>query len=230
VLVTGQSPLNQLISAEIINDTFYNHIYDMSRLQPCNHVLEIGSSGGEGSTSAFVKGLRENPARPNLYCMEVSRRRFDKLKEVYRDDSFVKCYNFSSVSVAHFPSKSEVEHFYNTLPTNLNKFALKEVLRWLDQDIGYLKDSPAANVDGILRIKEEHKITQFDIVLIDGSEFTGSAEMDAIYGASIVMLDDINGFKNHSNYLRLKKDSNYGLFVEDWNLRNGYAIFKRKIV
>jgi hypothetical protein len=228
MLVTGQSQLNQLISAEVINDAFYNHIYDISRSQPCKHVLEIGSSGGGGSTGAFVKGLRENPARPNLYCMEVSQRRFEKLKEVYRDDTFVKCYNFSSVSVSRFPSRREVEDFYNSVPTNLNKFPLKEVLRWLHQDIGYLKDWPAANIDGILRIKEECKITEFDVVLIDGSEFTGSAEMDVIYGASIMMLDDINGFKNHSNYLRLKHDSNYSLFIEDWKLRNGYAIFKRK--
>ena len=34
-------------------------------------VLEIGSSSGEGSTEAFVRGLRENASRATLFCMGV---------------------------------------------------------------------------------------------------------------------------------------------------------------
>ncbi|MBW2169777.1 MAG: tetratricopeptide repeat protein, partial [Deltaproteobacteria bacterium] len=64
-------------------------------------------------------------------------------------------------------------------------------------------------------------------VLIDGSEFTGKAELDEVYGAKIIMLDDINGYKNYHNYQRLVADKTYELIAENWQVRNGYAAFRR---
>ena len=65
------------------------------------------------------------------------------------------------------------------------------------------------------------------MVLIDGSEFTGKAEMNQVYGARWILLDDICVFKNFENYNRLKNDANYTLYRENLHVRNGYAIFKR---
>jgi hypothetical protein len=61
------SELNRLIPPEIKNDEFYTAIHKIAREEDIKTILEIGSSSGEGSTEAFVIGLRENPNKPILF-------------------------------------------------------------------------------------------------------------------------------------------------------------------
>lgn len=221
------SDLDQLIPPEIKNDQFYKTIYTLSRSLPINTILEIGSSNGQGSTEAFVLGLRKNPHHPSLYCMEVSKTRFEALKNHYKNDPQVLCYNVSSVPVTSFPTEKEVEEFYKNTPTNLNCYPLERVLGWLRQDIEYIQ-SHSVPQNGISIIKKENGIENFDLVLIDGSEFTGVAELNLVYGAKYILLDDINAYKNYINWKRLLVDPNYELYEENLHLRNGYAIFRLK--
>ncbi|MCY7367257.1 MAG: hypothetical protein LH474_03810, partial [Chamaesiphon sp.] len=76
---TSNSELDRLIPPEIKNDDFYAIIQKIAREADIQTVLEIGSSSGGGSTEAYVTGLRDNPNRPILYCMEVSQPRFAEL-------------------------------------------------------------------------------------------------------------------------------------------------------
>lgn len=223
---TDNSSLNQLIPPEIKNDEFYAAIQKLAREENITTVLEIGSSSGEGSTEAFVTGLRDNPNHPTLYCMEVSQTRFAQLQKTYSNDDFVKCYNVSSVSLESFPDEQEIIDFYNSTQTNLNLYPLDVVLSWLQQDIEYVKNSGVAG-DGIKIIKQENNIGIFDLALIDGSEFTGNVELADIYGAKIICLDDIVTFKNYYNHQKLLKDPNYILITENTTIRNGYSIFKK---
>ena len=221
------SQLNSLIAPEIKNDELYNIIQMIASKTKINSILEIGSSSGGGSTEAFVKGIKENPHKPYLYCMEVSQIRFAKLQQTYSYTNFVKCYNLSSIAVENFPKEEEVINFYNKHQTNLNKYPLDEVIRWLNQDIDYVRNSGVSG-NGIKKIKEENNIDYFDLVLIDGSEFTGNVELDEVYGAKIIILDDTNIFKNYEAHQRLLKDEDYILVHQNLNLRNGYSIFKKK--
>ncbi|MEH1992648.1 class I SAM-dependent methyltransferase [Nostoc sp.] len=223
------SELNRLIPAEIKNDEFYAAIQKIAREEDIKTVLEIGSSSGEGSTKAFVTGLRENPNKPTLFCMEISKNRFTELKNNYKNEDFVKCYNMSSIAVKKFPTEKEVVDFYNSLHTNLNIYPLERVLGWLRQDIEYVNNSGVSD-NGIQIIKNQNNIDYFDLVLIDGSEFTGQAELDEVYGAKYLCLDDINTFKNYRSFNRLLSDPDYLLIISNQNIRNGYAIFQRKIV
>ncbi|MEH1904856.1 MAG: class I SAM-dependent methyltransferase [Nostoc sp.] len=223
------SELNRLIPPEIKNDEFYAAIQRIAKEEDIKTVLEIGSSSGEGSTEAFVTGLRENPNKPTLFCMEISKNRFTKLKNNYENDDFVKCYNISSVSVKKFPDEKEIIDFYNSHHTHLNLYPLDRVLGWLRQDIQYVNNSGVSD-NGIKTIKDENNINCFDLVLIDGSEFTGQAELDEVYGANFICLDDITTFKNYQNFNRLLSDSDYILIISNQNIRNGYAIFQRKTV
>ena len=221
------SELDQIIPPEIKDDELYALITELARKPDIKTVLEIGSSAGGGSTEAFVTGLKMNPEKPKLFCMEVSQPRYMALKERYKNESFVLCHNASSVPVSSFPSEREVEIFYRFIPTALNNYPLERVIGWLHQDIDYIKQT-AAPQNGIEIIKKTHGIKTFDIVLIDGSEFLGKAELDAVYGAGIIILDDVNGFKNYHNRLRLLNDSTYELLHENLALRNGYSVFRRK--
>jgi hypothetical protein len=73
----------------------------------------------------------------------------------------------------------------------------------------------------------ENGIAQFGMVLIDGSEFTGRAELDEVYGAQYILLDDIGTFKNFENYERMRRDPAYHTLASNPALRNGFAVFER---
>lgn len=222
----SNSELNQLIPPEIKNDEFYQAIQRIAREENIKTVLEIGSSSGEGSTEAFVTGMRHNPHKPILFCMEVSKARFDELKKRYKHDDFVKVYNLSSVPVESFPDEQEVIDFYANTNNNLKLYPLDRVLSWLQQDIEYVNNSGLSN-NGIKKIKLENNIEVFDLVLIDGSEFTGIAELDEVYGSRFIFLDDIKTFKNYKNHHKLLLDKNYKLIAQNSHIRNGYSIFKK---
>jgi glycosyltransferase involved in cell wall biosynthesis len=220
------SPLNQIIAPEISNDAFHQYIVRLCGDPSVKNVLEIGSSAGQGSTSAFVTGLSAKQGDKKLFCIEVSKVRFKALKDYYKDKEFVNCYNCSSVPLNSFPTPEEIINFYNELQTGLNKYPLKDVLRWLYEDIEYVRNERVLP-NGIEQIKIENNIDFFDLVLIDGSEFTGKPELDEVYGAKHILLDDINTFKNYENHISLLNDDNYQLMFEDRGVRNGFSIFSR---
>lgn len=225
-LFFAESQLDRIIPPEIKNDAFYNAIYRLSQVESISTILEIGSSSGDGSTEAFVLGISKNPSKPTLFCMELSKPRYAALKKRYKNKKFVKCYNVSSVILEDFPQESEIVHFFNNVNSNLIMYGCEQVLGWLRQDIEYVKSSGITQ-SGIDIIKSKNNITHFDMVLIDGSEFTGMAEFKKIYGAKFIFLDDINTFKNYNNYQALLVDPKYKLIEKNKQLRNGYAIFKR---
>lgn len=220
--------LYDVIPPEIKNDAFYELIKRLSANEPLTHVLEIGSSAGGGSTEAFVNGLSRNPTKPSLYCIEVSRARFDILAQTYAKHSFVRCYNLSTLSVAEFPAENEVIAWYNAHPkSHLARWPIETVLTWLRQDIDYVR-SAGVESGAIARIKKDNAVDRFDMVLIDGSEFTGSREYEQVRGARIVLLDDTETFKCHDVREQLLVDPAYEVIVNDPFVRNGYAAFRLK--
>jgi len=225
-LSSSTDEIDRLIPAEIKNDELYAAIERIAREENIKTVLEIGSSSGEGSTKAFVTGIRANPSNPILFCIEASKPRFIELLNRYAKDDFVKCYNVSSVSVEDLPEEREIVEFYNNTRTALNKYPLYQVLGWLRQGREHLRNTGVTE-KGIQKIKRENEIDFFDVVLIDGSEFTGSVELPEVYGAKWLLLDDINTFKNYKNYRSLLADINYTLVEKNLLLRNGYSVFKK---
>jgi hypothetical protein len=215
-----------IIPPEIKNDNFYNLIIKVIQTdKSIKNILEIGASSGDGSTEAFMIGIMDRDVQ--LFSVEVCTERFEILKFRYPNDTNFHPYNVSSISVDSFPSKEKITKFYNTTTTYLNRYDLNLVLGWYDQDIKYVVNNNIQQ-NGIQMIKEQNNIQHFDCVLIDGSEFTGSAELDLVIGAKYIMLDDIYTFKNYEANQRLKNDSRYICLIEDYKTRHGFAIYMLK--
>jgi O-antigen/teichoic acid export membrane protein len=223
--LAGLQGLDAIIAPEIKNDDFYRTIEQLSAAADIQTVVEIGSSSGLGSTEALVQGLRRNPHGPTLFCIEISRARCAQLRARYAGEAFVTGYNVSSVPGEAFVSPEEVTAAYARLPALRKQASLRDVLKWLEWNKGYLRRS-GVRPDGLRFIKRQHDITTFDMVLIDGSEFTGRAELDETYGAKFILLDDVRTLKNEFNYERLRADAFYTLVKENLELRNGYAVFQ----
>lgn len=225
-LLTRRSDLDTVIPPEIIDDTFSAVIRGIVSRAEVETCLEIGSSNGGGSTQAFIEGLIDKKGA-RLACMELSDTRYPQLKAKMAAYPWVYCFNYCSVALHDFARPEEVKEFYDRYPDSpLAAFPLKEVLRWLDQDIRYARERPDRQ-NGITRIKQELNVNAFDAVLIDGCEFTGSAELDLVYGAKYILLDDTRSFKTYGCKVQLSRDLQYELICEDDFCRNGFAAFRR---
>jgi len=218
--------LDYVIPPEIKGDDFYRAIIRVASEPGLGHILEIGASGGAGSTEAFVTGILANADPPVLHCIEVSAPRYDALVKRYADRDFVRCYRVSSVPSESFPSPAEVEEFHRAGASKFSAFPLKQVLGWLEQDIAYVR-SHGIDTAGIQEIRNVNGIDVFGAVLIDGSEFTGVPELGEVYGARFILLDDICTYKNHTNFRTLSNDPAYRLLESSERPRNGYAVFER---
>ncbi|MEK0368729.1 MAG: hypothetical protein QQN62_03875 [Nitrosopumilus sp.] len=203
---------------------FYETIQKIVGYSDVEIILEIGSSSGEGSTQALVSGMRKSSV---LHCLEVSKVRFVELQRRYKDNSNVNTYNVSSILLTDFPSEEEIRIFYQTIKSVFNKYSLERVLGWLKQDIEYIIINNIPD-GGIQQVKKINNTSIFDVILIDGSEFTGKVELDELCGAKYILLDDIRSYKNFENFQRLCVDFRYRLVIENNNERNGFAVFERK--
>jgi hypothetical protein len=220
------SQLDYLIRPEIAGDSFSAIIEEIASTAGVHEILEIGSSAGEGSTAAWVRGALRNRVRPRLHCIEVSSKRHAALVRRWGAEEFVHCHHASSIPIERFPSAAEVERFYKDVPSRLRDFDLATVLGWLQQDIDYLRDY-GLSTPGIAQIKARYAIETFDAVLIDGSEFAGPAELAEVYGARFLLLDDTETFKNWESSRRLQVDASYRVVCADPETRNGFAVFER---
>ncbi len=221
------------IAPEIHGDAFHRSLFELAKRPDLHSFLEIGSSSGEGSTQALVSGIRTRDDRSDvrMFCMEISRARFEELQNNYADDGFVHCYNVSSIPAAAFPGAAEVERFhqvserYRFRPKRRAR-KLTQTLGWLQRDLDYIAESGADGA-GIRLIKQDQGIEFFDFVLIDGSEFTGERDLYEVIGAKVIALDDIRSFKCYNAHRILMADINYRLLEKRPHTRNGFSIFER---
>ena len=218
---------NAAVRGEIREDELSDHIRKVVADPAVGTILEVGSASGAGSTRGFVEGIEHSGSEARLFCIEVVTERFAELAARYEGQGFVRAYNVSSVSEEGFASEEEVRNFYALVPSALNAFSLEVVLGWRASELAYHRSS-GVRPNGIDLIRRENAIDRFDAVLLDGSEFTARAELDLLIGARYVLLDDINSFKNHYNCQRLLVDPGYELLAGSSELRNGYAIFRRR--
>jgi hypothetical protein len=220
--------LDTLLPPQVKNDSFYRAIIKVAATPGVHAILEIGASSGGGSTEALVKGALQNPdGRPAIHSIEVSKARIGAFNDRWKDYTFVRGYNISSVPASSFPTRDDVTLFYREVRSKLRNVRLERVLGWLQQDLDYLAAHPDLDAHGIRRIKEQAGVAVFDAVLIDGSEFTGRADMEDVYGARFLMLDDTRSYKNWENLARLERDPLYRRVKKSRWTRNGWAIFER---
>jgi hypothetical protein len=121
-------------------------------------------------------------------------------------------------------NKMDVLEFYTNQKTNLNQYPLEVVNGWYSE---CFNTAQQFQTNAIEDIHFDHNV-DFNFVLIDGSPFSGEAELRCarpfLADKAIIALDDINDIKNWTNYHKLKGFSK--LLWEDWSVRNGAAIFE----
>jgi len=177
--------------------------------------LEIGGGTGDGSTQCIrtkrLFSIENHPDRIGRHSMNLSARGGVSI-------------NGTATLPKLWMNQLDVAEFYGTNKTTLNQYPLDQVLGWYHECIEFAQPY---STNAIEDIHFEHNV-DFNFVLIDGSPFSGEAELRCVRPflaeRAIIALDDINDIKNLANYNKLK---GFGkLLWEDWSVRNGAAIFE----
>jgi hypothetical protein len=177
--------------------------------------LEIGGGTGDGSTQCIrtkrLFSIENHPDRIGRHSMNLSARGGVSV-------------NGTATLPKLWMNQLDVAEFYGTNKTALNQYPIDQVLGWYHECI---ESAEPYSTNAIEDIHFEHKV-DFNFVLIDGSPFSGEAELRCVRPflaeKAIIALDDVNDIKNLANYNKLK---GFGkLLWEDWSVRNGAAIFQ----
>jgi hypothetical protein len=177
--------------------------------------LEIGGGTGDGSTQCIrtkrLFSIENHPDRIGRHSMNLSARGGVAI-------------NGTATLSKLWMNQLDIAEFYGTNKTTLNQYPLDQVLGWYHECVEFAQPY---STNAIEDIHFEHNV-DFNFVLIDGSPFSGEAELRCVRPflaeRAIIALDDVNDIKNLANYNKLK---GFGkLLWEDWSVRNGAAIFQ----
>ena len=196
-----------------INDSFGQALAKYSKGKKIG--LEIGGGTGDGSTQCIFT--------EKLFSIEINPDRIGRHRMNLEAKGGVSIYG-SAVTRDLWMDKLDILGFYTNKKTNLNQYSLDVVNGWYSECFDMAKEF---KTNAIEDIHFDHNV-DFDFVLIDGSPFSGKAELRCLRpflaDKAIIALDDVNDIKNFDNYHKLK--GNVELLWEDWNVRNGAAIFQ----
>jgi hypothetical protein len=196
---------------QIANDSFSADIQKYASNTSYKTYLEIGTWNGLGSTKAFSDGFsRRTDTGYILYSLECNKEKCQDAMELYKSVGCIRILN--EVIWNRQPS-----NFYEVFPEVLSDKLFKH---WHEVDI--------INMQRCKVFLERQDIPhQFDVVLLDGGEFTTYHDFQLLKDrCKVLMLDDVHASKCKQIVKELKGDSSWKIVREE-NLRNGYLIAER---
>lgn len=223
-----RSELDYLIAPEVSGDELARTLTVLAMLPSVKLIIEVGSSDGRGSTSALIAGIRRRADQHevSLFCFELSRIRFEKLRELLNEEKYATAINLPSVNSERMATPEVVKSAHSDPSLRLSGFRLAEVMRWRKQDLDYLQES-GRDFDGIQVVRDRYKLPIADLALIDGSEFTGQADAQALKGSKVFVLDDTETLKGSSARREILSWGGYEEVMHRPSLRNGFAVLVR---
>lgn len=210
--------------ASDLDNPLYMMLFQLASTQNVRHILEVGSSSGEGSTRILAKAIENLNA--TLYCLEAQPERFQALQALYADNPQVITFPYLSVYPPQFPTVAAIHSHWQQGESILKRYAREEVMQWYEGEKALAEQSPP--VSGIEHIQSTYQIDHFDLVLLDGAEFLGLQDYQAVKAADLVVLDDTLSYKNQAVFAELMADPQYYLLYSFDRWGHGCAAFKRK--
>ncbi len=195
---------------QICNDDFSKEIKNYASNSTYKHFLEIGTWNGLGSTAAFSKGFEERSDDYIFYSLECNKDKCIDASKLYTDNDKIHILN-------EVIWNEEPKDFYEIFPQCLTNEMYKH---WNEVDIINMKKCklflPRTDLPEI-----------FDVILLDGGEFTTYYEFQILKErCKILMLDDVNVDKCKLIVEEIKSDPSWKIIKSD-TVRNGYLIAER---
>lgn len=196
-----------------LDTKFGKRIYDFSKNPKVKSILEIGTWNGLGSTRCFVESLKTRNDYYIFYSLECNSDKYQIAKDHYKDLKNINILN--EVLLQEMP-----KDIYDRFPE------LK-----INQQFNYWNSIDFQNMkDKNLFLKRVNLPEIFDIIMLDGGEFTTYYEFQILKNrCKIFMMDDVNVSKGRLIYEEIINNPNMWEVIEKDNERNGFLICKNKL-
>ena len=195
---------------QICNDDFSNEITKYASNLEYKTFLEIGTWNGLGSTKAFSNGFINRTDDYIFYSLECNKEKCMDAVQLYTDNNKIHILN-------EVIWNEEPSNFYEIFPQCLTNDTYKH---WNEVDIINMKKCN-------LFLDRPNLPPIFDVILLDGGEFTTYYEFQILKNrCKILMLDDINVDKCTLIVKELESDPSWKIIQRN-NTRNGYLIAEK---
>ena len=195
---------------QICNDNFSTEIMKYASNLNYKSFLEIGTWNGLGSTMAFATGFKNREDDYIFYSLECNKDKCVDAAKLYTNNDKIHILN-------EVIWNKQPDDFYKIFPQCLTNNMYKH---WNEVDIINMKKCE-------LFLNRPNLPEIFDVILLDGGEFTTYHEFQILKTkCKILMLDDINVDKCKLIVKEIKSDKSWKIIKYD-NVRNGYLIAKK---
>lgn len=206
----GYKDCTQNNVGQISNDEFSKDIELYASNLNLKTFLEIGTWNGLGSTRCFSNGFKNRTDDYIFYSLECNKDKCADASKLYIDNKKMNILN-------EVIWNEEPTDFYKIFPQCLTDQMCKH---WNEVDIINMK-----NCELFLNRKNLPEI--FDLILLDGGEFTTYYEFQLLKNrCKVLMLDDINIEKCKLIVQELSSDPTWKI-IKRMNSRNGYLIAEK---
>lgn len=195
-------------------DLLGKKIIEYAKNEKYSMYLEIGTWNGLGSTKCFMTGF-ENRTDYTFYSLECNREKSEFAKALYPDNPRVHILNEVLFNDFGNP-ETQTQVFPQLLVNHTMNY-------WNQVDIENMKNA------GIFW-NETTKDLEFDVVLLDGGEFTTYFEYIVLKDRcrNLLLLDDTNTDKCKLIVQEIKNDlDNWEIIIDDPSVRNGIFIAQK---
>jgi hypothetical protein len=197
---------------QICNDSFSIEIKKLASNTNYKTFLEIGTWNGLGSTKVFVDTLSQRNDNYIFYSLECNSDKATEASKLYKKYTQVKILN-------EVIWNEEPPNFYEIFPQCKTNELYK---KWNDVDIINMKKCK-------LFLERTDLPDIFDILLLDGGEFTTYYEFQILKNrCKILMLDDTNTSKCKLIVDEIKNNKDKWTILFKGNTRNGFLIAENK--
>ena len=202
------------------------YLYDLVDIYKPRVILDIGAATGLGSTKILAESVKQLNLKAKIYAVEAQEETFNNLKINISEYSFVEPILGTFINIKTIPCWETVISDIRTYgKVLLENYSENEILNWFDNNYAILNNLSCMQKDVKLLIRDEI----FDLVFFDSGEFFAKEELkEFINKTNIVVLDDINTYKNSFNNQYLLNHPDWIQIKCSTNERNGWSAFKRK--
>jgi hypothetical protein len=193
-----------------IDQDFGKIIYELASNSENKTFVDIGTWNGLGSTKCFIEAMKSNKESV-LYTIENNQEKHEYAKSIWT--ASIEEYNLN----VNFLNGSLIKNDDIDLWISENQISLDETQKyWLSID-------KTNSINNLII-----ECTSIDILLIDGSDYSGYLELILLKDISkYILLDDVNSLKNEMSRQYLLDSDEFELISEDLYSRNGYSVFKK---
>lgn len=198
-----------------MNCNMGKYLHGVAKDASITSILEVGTWNGRGSTRCIASGLaaRDASAPPCIfYSLECNPDKCKSAQELYASQPNIHILN----EVFLNDQPADIEEIFPELAQNA------QYRYWNSVDFDNMKNKP-------LFLNRSGLPEMFDMVLLDGGEFTTWYEYLAIKDrCKILALDDTNVMKCRRIVQELKaQPERWKILIEDVHERNGNVVAKR---